>query len=231
MKIQEVFHFNPTAAYRFFDTTSAINYLNNEFSFESFTPETIFYVLPVFEDILRAGQMNVSHRVRRSNYSYKITGTKIRIFPMPTGNQINKKLFIRVSFAPDPLKPAFKDDSIYGVSNLSNVPFGRLNFSKVNSVGRQWTRQYALALATELLGLVRSKFSTVPIPQGDLTLNGGNLVTQGREDKTKLVEQIRTMLESMTYDKFIEINANKAENIQKQLKTIPVPNGGAITMG
>tara|TARA_Y100000592_G_scaffold631_1_gene996 strand:+ start:1310 stop:2482 length:1173 start_codon:yes stop_codon:yes gene_type:complete len=231
MKIQEVFHFNPTAAYRFFDTTSAINYLNNEFSFESFTPETIFYVLPVFEDILRAGQMNVSHRVRRSNYSYKITGTKIRIFPMPTGNQIDKKLFIRVSFAPDPLKPAFKDDSIFGVSNLSNVPFGRLNFSKVNSVGRQWTRQYALALATELLGLVRSKFSTVPIPQGDLTLNGGNLVTQGREDKTKLVEQIRTMLESMTYDKFIEINANKAENIQKQLKTIPVPNGGAITMG
>ena len=51
------------------------------------------------------------------------------------------------------------------------------------------------------------------------------------KDKTKLVEQIRTMLESMTYDKFIEINANKAENIQKQLKTIPVPNGGAITMG
>ena len=67
MKILEVFHFSPSNAYRFFDTTSAVNYLNNEFSFESFTPETIFYVLPVFEDILRAGQMDVSHRVRRSN--------------------------------------------------------------------------------------------------------------------------------------------------------------------
>jgi hypothetical protein len=231
MKIQEVFHFNPTAAYRFFDTTSAINYLNNEFSFESFTPETIFYVLPVFEDILRAGQMNVSHRVRRSNYSYKITGTKIRIFPMPTGEQTNRKLFIRVGFAPDPLKPAFKDSSIYGVSNLSNIPFGRLTYAKVNSVGRQWARQYTLALSTELLGLVRSKFSTIPIPQGDLTLNGGNLVTQGREDKAKLVEQIKTMLEAMTYDKIIEINATKAENMQKQLKTVPVPNGTAITMG
>ena len=77
--ISEVFHFNPQAAYRFFDTTSAINYLNNEFSFESFTPETIFYVLPVFEDILRAGQLDLSNRVRRSNYSYKIIGTKIRI--------------------------------------------------------------------------------------------------------------------------------------------------------
>ena len=41
LKINEVFHFNPQAAYRIFDTTSAINYLNNEFSFESFTPETI----------------------------------------------------------------------------------------------------------------------------------------------------------------------------------------------
>ena len=34
MKVSEVFHFNPQAAYRFFDTTSAINYMNNEFSFD-----------------------------------------------------------------------------------------------------------------------------------------------------------------------------------------------------
>ena len=76
MRIGEVFHFSPQAAYRFFDTTSAINYLNNAFSFESFTPETIFYVLPVFEDVLRAGMLDLSSRVRRSNYSYKIIGTK-----------------------------------------------------------------------------------------------------------------------------------------------------------
>lgn len=231
MKIQEVFHFNPQAAYRFFDTTSAINYLNNEFSFESFTPETIFYVLPVFEDILRAGQMNVSHRVRRSNYYYKIIGTKIRIFPMPTGDQTNRKLWVRVGFSPDPLNPPFGDDTIIGVSNLSNIPFGNLEYSRVNSIGRQWVRQYTLALSTELLGLVRSKFTTVPIPNNSLTLNGTNLVTQGRDDKKDLVGKLREMLESLTYDKIIEMNASKAENIQKHLKTIPVPNGKAITMG
>ena len=48
MKILDVCHYSPQAAYRFFDTTSAINYMNNEFAFESFTPETVFYVLPVF---------------------------------------------------------------------------------------------------------------------------------------------------------------------------------------
>ena len=231
IKIEEVFHFNPQAAYRFFDTTSAINYLNNEFSFESFTPETIFYVLPVFEDILRAGQMNVSHRVRRSNYYYKVIGTKIRIFPMPTGDQTNRNLWVRVGFAPDPLDPPFADDTIYGVSNLSNVPFGDLEYSRVNSIGRQWVRQYTLALSTELLGHVRSKFSTMPIPNNTVQLDGSTLVTQGRDDKKELNGKLREMLESLTYDKIIEMNATKAENIQRQLKTVPIPNGRAITMG
>ena len=73
MKIMEFFHYQPQAAYRFFDTNSALNYLNNEFSFESFTPETVFYVLPVFEDVLRAGQLNLSYKIRRSNYSYRFS--------------------------------------------------------------------------------------------------------------------------------------------------------------
>ena len=230
MKIQEVFHMNPQAAYRFFDTTSAINYLNNEFTFESFTPETIFYVLPVFEDILRAGQMDVSHRVRRSNYSYKIIGTKIRIYPMPTGDQTNRKLFMRVGFAPDPLDPPFTDETIDGVSNLSNIPFGDLTYSKVNSIGRQWVRQYTLALCKVLLGHVRSKFKSIPIPNTDIQLDGTDLVSEGREDKKDLETKLREMLDSLTYDKIIETNAAKAENIQKQLKTIPIPNGRAITM-
>jgi hypothetical protein len=231
MKIQEVFHMNPQAAYRFFDTTSAINYLNNEFSFESFTPETIFYVLPVFEDILRAGQMDLSARVRRSNYSFKINGTKIRIYPMPTGNQINKQLFMRVGFAPDPLDPPFTDDTIIGVSNLSNIPFGDLTYTNVNSIGRQWVRQYTLALSKVLLGHVRSKFKSIPIPNTDIQLDGTDLVSEGREDKKDLETKLREMLDSLTYDKIIETNASKAENIQKQLKTIPIPNGRAITMG
>jgi hypothetical protein len=110
MKIMEVFHFSPQAAYRFFDTTSAINYLNNEFSFESFTPETVFYVLPVFEDVLRGGMMDMSNRVRRSNYSYTTQGTKVRIYPTPTSNSSStpSKLWIRVGFSADPFHPGIQ---------------------------------------------------------------------------------------------------------------------------
>jgi len=230
LKVMEVFHFNPQAAYRFFDSTSAVNYLNNEFSFESFTPETVFYVLPVFEDVLRAGQLDLSNRVRRSNYSYKIVGTKIRIFPIPTQDD-PKNLWVRVHYSPDPLNPAFDDSSIYGVSNLSNIPYGRLAYEKINSIGRQWIRQYALGSCKELLGLVRSKFQTVPIPGADLTLNGVDLITQGREDKNNLKTSLTEMLEELTYSKMLEDEAAAAENLQRILRNIPIPNGRAIVMG
>ena len=230
MRIMEIFHFNPQAAYRFFDTTSAINYLNNEFSFESFTPETIFYVLPVFEDILRAGQLDISNRVRRSNYSYEVNGTNLRIFPQPT-QDTPKKLWVKIRFRPNPLKPSYEDQTIHGVSNLSNVPFGRLIYNRLNSIGRQWIRQYALALSREQLGLIRSKFGNIPIPGATLTLNGDNLITQGREDKEKLKTSLQEMLETMTYDKLMETQAARAESINKQLKFVPMPNGKAIIMG
>ena len=229
LRICEVYHYNPQAAYRFFDTTSAINYLNNEFSFESFTPETIFYVLPVFEDILRAGQLDLSNRVRRSNYSYKITGTKIRIYPVPT--KANKKLWVRVRQYPDPNSPAYEDKSIVGVSNLSNIPFGNIPYKQINSIGRQWIRQYTVAISMEQLGYIRGKFGSVPVPGGEVSLNASDMISNGRSDKEALVTKLKDMLETMTYDKLVELQATRAEQINKQLKYIPVPNGKCVYLG
>lgn len=172
----------------------------------------------------------MSSKVRRSNYSYKIVGTKIRIFPMPVSSD-PKKLWIRIAFSPDPLHPGYTDDTIYGVSNLSNVPFGDLLYARVNSIGRQWVRQYTLALSKELLGLVRSKFASIPIPGSDLTLNGTDLVTQGREEQENLKTKLSEMLTELTYDKMLESEASAAENLQRILRQIPIPNGKAIIMG
>ena len=231
LKIVEVFHYNPQAAYRFFDTTSAINYMNNEFSFESFTPETIFYVLPVFEDILRAGQLDLSNRVRRSNYSYEINGTNLRVYPTPTNLNNTKKLWMKIRQYPDPNTPAYRDDTIYGVSNMGNLPFGNILYSKINSIGRQWIRQYTLALSKEQLGLIRSKFGSIPVPGAEVSLNGSDLISHGREDQTMLRDKLKEMLETLTYDKLIEIQSTRAEQIQKQLRYVPMPNGKAIIVG
>ena len=174
----------------------------------------------------------MSTRVRRSNYSYKITGTKIRIYPMPTGSPVKpKKIWVRVGFSPDPMKASYEDSTIYGISNLSNVPYGRLTYTKINSIGRQWIRQYTLALSKEILGLIRSKFSSVPIPGADLTLNGADLVSQGREDQTNLKTKLAEMLETLTYSAILEDEATASENLTRILKNIPIPNGRAIITG
>jgi hypothetical protein len=177
--------------------------------------------------------MSISNKVRRSNFSWSIHGTKIRIYPTPSiaTNPALNRLFIRVGFQLDPFNPSFNDSTINGISNLSNVPFGNLAYSFVNSIGRQWVREYTLALCKELLGLIRSKFTTVPIPGGELTLNGADLVSAGKEERDKLLTQLKEMLDSLTYDKLIEQQANKQDNLQKILKGIPIPAGKAITVG
>jgi hypothetical protein len=114
---------------------------------------------------------------------------------------------------------------------MSNLPFGNIEYQKINSIGRQWIRQYTLALSREQLGIVRSKFGNIPIPGGDVTLNGGDLVSQGREDQKELKTQLKEMLETMTYDKLIEIQSTRAEQMNKQLRYVPMPLGKAIFMG
>jgi hypothetical protein len=88
-----------------------------------------------------------------------------------------------------------------------------------------------LALARELLGLVRSKFKSVPIPNAELTLNGEDLVTQGREDKERLRTELAEYLDNFTNEKIAEREANTAELIAKQLKYVPMPLGKFITIG
>ena len=98
-------------------------------------------------------------------------------------------------------------------------------------MGRQWVRQYTLANSKELLGLVRSKFSSVPIPGADLTLNGGDLVSQGREEKDKLVTSLKETLEKLTYASMMESEATAVEAQVRLMKMIPMPIGKAIFVG
>lgn len=54
----------------------------------------------------------------------------------------------------------------------------------------EWVRYYALAQCKIMLGEIRRKYSSLPGPQGDLSLNGDALVSEGREDIDKLRERL-----------------------------------------
>ena len=233
LKIVEIFHFEPLAAQTFLLNASNItNFMATNFNYESYVNSTVFYVLPVFEDILRRGMLETAFRVRRSNYSYEVLGGNLKIYPVPASNLQIGRLYIKVMKPQNPLNPtAYADDSIYGVSGPNNMPFGNIQFSTVNQPGRQWIRQYTLALSKELLGLIRSKFSSIPIPNAALTLNGSELISQAREDKDKLITQMKEFLANLTHQKLLEADALAAENLQKQLKYIPMPLGKSIVIG
>lgn len=218
IQLMEIFHFSPTAAYRFFDTTSAINYLHNQFNFESFTPETVFYLLPVWEDVLRAQQMEMSHKVRRSNYSYHLTNNVLRIYPVPTmDTTLHFTYYLNGDSPWDETDP-----TLNGVSNLSNVPFGNITYTNINSIGKQWIRRFALALSKEVLGQVRSKVAEVPIPNGTLTLNGSELIAQAREEQSELRQDLKALLETMTYQNLATQELEKANALQEQLNKVPM---------
>lgn len=238
IRVVEVLHFEPLAAQQFLlNASNVTNFLATNFNYESYVNSTVFYVLPVFEDVLRRQMLETAFRVRRSHYSYRIVGSKLRIFPIPHNTQYNNKLFVRVSAGVDPLTTgglqgtAYEDETIYGISGPNNIPFGILPFETITEPGRQWIRQYTLALAKELLGLIRSKFDSIPVPNAEVRLNGDALVSQGREDKDRLIDQLLEFLNELSYDKIVEREASIAENIQKQLRHVPMPLGKSIIIG
>ena len=113
---------------------------------------------------------------------------------------------------------------------MGNLPFGNIQYTKINSIGRQWIRQYCLAISMEQLGYIRSKFGSIPVPNAEVSLNGSDLISNGRADRDGLRDKLVELLESMTYDKLVEMQATRAENLNKQLKYVPIPNGFAIKM-
>jgi hypothetical protein len=234
LRIVEVFHAEPLAAQHFLlNASNVTNFLATNFNYESYVNSTIFYVLPVFEDVLRRGMLETAFRVRRSNYSYEVIGSNLRIYPIPVTDLQIGRLYVKVAGAQNPIDPTAipSDETLYGVSGPHNVPLGNIPYTSITQPGRQWIRQFAFALCRELLGITRSKLQSIPIPNADLVLNGEALMSQGREDKEKLITQLKEFLANLTNAKLVEQQANTAENMMRQLKYVPMPAGKAIVIG
>jgi len=243
MRVVEVFHGAPIQYV--YNSNLASNFVAAGLPVESYVPDTRFYVLPLFEDVLRAGMLKEAQRTRRSHYRYRITGRQIRFYPMPTNpiSGLNSAVWVRVNFpsnaalevinGTDSLSGSigstggaiFPNSALYGASSPANIPFGLINYSTLNPWSKNWIFQYTMALCTELLGRTRSKFKNIPLGTGDLVLNGDDLVTQGREDKERLLNGdggIIKTLEGLTFDKLATIEADKAEAQLRQMNTMPM---------
>ena len=114
------------------------------------------------------------------------------------------------------------DYGVSGVNNMNTLPFDNIPYNNINSIGKQWIRRFALALAKETLGLIRSKFGTIPIPGESVTLNGDALITQGKEEQEKLRTELKEVLVEMEYEALLKSDVELVEAASKILQHSPL---------
>jgi hypothetical protein len=232
VEVKRVFYENPPAIVRYFDpyagTGTGIQSLLETFGFGQMSPGINFLLMPIYFDVQKIQAIELNDQIRKSAYAFDLVNNKLRIFPIPTSvyTDMNDKLFfhyIKVEERNNPVTAAATQASGSLITNVSNVPYRNPIYSQINSIGKQWIRQYTLATAKEILAYVRGKYSTVPIPGAEVTLNQQDLLTDARAEKIALLEQLRAMLDQTSRKVQLEQQANEVDFINKQLTNVPLP--------
>ena len=230
IEIKRIFFESPPAIVRYFDpyagTGTGIQSLLDTFGFGQMSPGINFMLMPIYFDIQKLQAIELNDQIRKSAFTFELTNNNLRIFPIP--NYItpgfNDKLFFHY------IKRDERNDVTAGstqgnhtlITNVSNVPYTNPTYYQINSIGRQWIRQYALANVKETLAYVRRKYVTIPIPGSEVTLNGDDLIADARAEKIALLEQLRNTLDITSRKTQLENQAAESEAIQKALANSPL---------
>ena len=222
--VVKVFYEATPAIARFFDPYSvgAQGTLNlmSELGFGNFSPAAQFLMMPLYEDVLRMQQIEFNDHIRKSAFSFNIVNNKLEIFPAPTDGtraRIYYEYFERDTFENN---SSIVQDGV--VADYSNIRYDFIQYKNINEVGKQWIRKYTLALSKELLGAIREKYSSFPIPDGEISLDGAALRAEAQVEKDELVKQLRENLEELGRKNQFEIRKNEADYHQDMLRKVPL---------
>ena len=221
--LKKVYHYQPAAINRYFDpyagTGTGIQSLMQSFGFGNYSPGVNFMLMPMYFDILKIQAIELNDHIRKSGYHFDVEDNRyLKLFPIPTSNYTLHYEYQLKSVANNPVK-----DPTGGITNMSNVPYTNPTYKYINEPGRQWIRRYALALAKEMLGSVRGKYQSVPIPGDTTTLDFGRLLSEAAAEKAALIEELKTFLEETTRVKQLERQNQEAQLTQETFYKVPYP--------
>jgi hypothetical protein len=225
--IDRIFYESNPAINQYYDPYigGSINYqgATENFGWASYSPGLNFTLFPVYWDIQRIQEIEMSNQVRRSAFTFEIVNNKLRIFPIPeiTGVPLRIQYSKKSEMANPSLNSPYSTSTAL-VTNPSNVPYTVLAPSQINGPGQNWIFEYTLALCMELLGLIRNKYTTVPIPGAETTLNGADLSNAGREMQSKLKEQLKADLTELSRPALLEKQSQENQSIQDTLTKVPL---------
>jgi hypothetical protein len=237
VEVKRVLHNAPPAIVRYFDpfvgTGLGSQQLLDSFDFGGFSPSVSFMMMPMHADLMRLQAIEFNDQIRKSQYSFEIHGDDIKFWPVPvrpTGSTsatpFFKEVYVDIVFDNDKTNEAvlFGNTALMRgvVTDASNIPYTYQTYGRINDMGRSWIFRYALALAKEMLGMVRGKYSNVPIPNGEVTLNGSDLMSQGQTEKEALITQLREFLEKLTREQMITRQNTEATQMMEIYAKIPL---------
>lgn len=226
IEIKRVFHDPDPAIVRYFDpfvgTGMGANAMLDAFGWGNYSPGVSFMMMPAYADLLRLQAIEFNDQIRKSGYSFQLINNKLTIFPLPTSDYNLYFEYIVKSDRSNPIKATNTTSTDGVITDYSNVPYDKIQFSKINDVGRQWIFKYAGACAKEMLGNIRSKYASIPIPNAEISLNGGDLLAQASQEKETLMTELREHLESMSKRNLLERKKEESEFLQEQLNKSPL---------
>jgi hypothetical protein len=213
------------AMWFFYGYFGGLNVVGNMHTYGQYADDSTFEIIPAWQNKLQAMMYEDNLRTRLSDYSYQIYNNKLRIFPQIRDSLSFTDIWFEFtvpldSWQSDPGREGTKSP-IDGVNNYNTIPLQNIPYDKINSMGKQWIRRYALALAKEMLGRVRSKFGSIPIPGESVTLDGTALLSEGKEEQKSLKDELKAYLDEMLYTKASETSAKLLEDAQKVNTYIP----------
>jgi hypothetical protein len=176
--------------------------------------------MPLYEDVLRIQAIELNDHIRKSHHTFNIVNNIIEVFPLPQNNGISRLYFDYMS------RDEFEHNSQIiqpeSLSDYSDIPYDFIQYSLINDVGKQWIRKYTLALVKELLGAIREKYNSIPIPDGEISLDGAALRAEAQVEKEMLVAQLRENLEELSRKNVMENKAHESDHQQEMLRKVPL---------
>jgi hypothetical protein len=235
IEIRRVLHNTPPAIVRYFDpfvgTGLGSQQLLDAFDFGGFSPSVNFMMMPIHMDLFRIQTIEFNDRIRKSAFTFEIHGDDIRLFPVP-GTQgtaaapYYDKVWFEFMFEQDKANDGvlFGNSALLNnvVTDASNIPYTYQKYTNINDMGRAWIYRYGAALVKETLGFVRSKYNSVPIPGGEVSLNGADLVSQGQSEKDALITQLREFLDKLTKEQMLTRQNAEATQMMEILSKVPL---------
>ena len=227
IEIKRIFYEIAPAISRYFDpyagTGTGMMNLMDSFGWGNYSPAINFLLMPINYDLQVMQAIEFNDQIRKSQYTFELINNNLRIFPFPSYNDMGgtteHRLWFQYILTSDRQNPY--RDGTNKVTNVAEVPFENPNYNDINSIGRQWIFEYTLSIAKEMLGYIRGKYGTIPIPDANVTLNQSDLISSATADKNALIERLRAYFDETSRDKLLERRSLEGDYLQKELNKVP----------